>query len=340
MQLNVGTSDKKQYRLITLDNGLECLLIHEPPAEDDEEFDDEESETGSDDGSDDGDDETQRAACAVVVGVGSWADPEDTPGAAHFLEHLLFLGSKKYPAENAYDGFLSKRGGSSNAHTDVEHTSYYFDVLPGAFREALGIFAQFFVSPSFNPDMVAREVNAIDNEFNETRRDDAARLDELLYVAGAPAGHPFSNFTWGHAESLRHGDASAVAAVKELYKNHYHAANMKLCLVAPASLDETEAWCRESFAQVRASPAGITYGAKGRWRRTAWDAPPAPLAPPFAAGASALARVAPARDAARDLRLVWPLPSIRRKWRTRPCDLAAHCLGHEGPKSALAQLRR
>ena len=73
MQLNVGTSDKKQYRLITLDNGLECLLIHEPPAEedDDEEELDEESETGSDDdGSDDGDDETQRAACAVVVGVG------------------------------------------------------------------------------------------------------------------------------------------------------------------------------------------------------------------------------------------------------------------------------
>ena len=89
--------------------------------------------------------------------------------------------------------------------------------------------------------------------------------------------------------------------------------------------------------QVRASPAGVPAG---RWRRTAWDAPPAPLAPPFAAGASALARVAPARDAARDLRLVWPLPSIRRKWRTRPCDLAAHCLGHEGPKSALAQLRR
>ena len=270
MQLNVGTSDKKQYRLITLDNGLECLLIHEPPAEeDDDEELDEESETGSDDdGSDDGDDETQRAACAVVVGVGSWADPEDTPGAAHFLEHLLFLGSKKYPAENAYDGFLAKRGGSSNAHTDVEHTSYYFDVLPGAFREALDIFAQFFVSPSFNPDMVAREVNAIDNEFNETRRDDAARLDELLYVAGAPVGHPFATFTWGHAESLRHGDASAVAAVKELYRDHYHASNMKLCLVAPAALDETEAWCRESFKHVCSRVAIELRSARWRGGRT------------------------------------------------------------------------
>ena len=109
----------------------------------------------------------------------------------------MFLGSKKYPAENAYDGFLAKRGGSSNAHTDVEHTSYYFDVLPGAFREALDIFAQFFVSPSFNPDMVAREVNAIDNEFNETRRDDAARLDELLYVAGAPGGPPLRHLHLG-----------------------------------------------------------------------------------------------------------------------------------------------
>ena len=76
MQLNVGTSDKKQYRLITLDNGLECLLIHEPPAE--EEDEEEESETGSDDdGSDDGDDndgdgdddfrDAHKSKCQLVI---------------------------------------------------------------------------------------------------------------------------------------------------------------------------------------------------------------------------------------------------------------------------------
>ncbi|KAH8045405.1 M16 peptidase-like protein [Aureococcus anophagefferens] len=195
-----------------------------------------EEEGDDDDASDDGDDESdgddgpgpQRAAAAMVVGVGSWADPPETQGCAHFLEHLLFLGSEKYPDENAYDAFLSKHGGSSNAATDVEETSFHFDCLPRPSRTP-DVFAQFFVAPSFNPEAVSREVQAIESEFRETIRDDFSRLDELLYRA--PAGHPFGTFTWGNAESLRQGDASAVAAVKALHDAHYHASNMKLAVV-------------------------------------------------------------------------------------------------------------
>ena len=133
MQLHGGRSDKKQYRIITLLNGLEALLIHEDvdesaePEDDDDgsgfetEEEDDDAGDGDDDASDDGDDGPgpQRAAAAMVVGVGSWADPPETQGCAHFLEHLLFLGSEKYPDENAYDAFLSKHGGSSNAKTSV-----------------------------------------------------------------------------------------------------------------------------------------------------------------------------------------------------------------------------
>ena len=85
-------------------------------------------------------------------------------------------------------------------------------------------------APSFNPEAVSREVQAIESEFRETIRDDFSRLDELLYRS-APAGHPFGTFTWGNAESLRQGDASAVAAVKALHDAHYHASNMKLAVV-------------------------------------------------------------------------------------------------------------
>lgn len=46
------------------------------------------------------------AAAALCVNIGSFSDPPDLPGLAHFLEHMVFMGSKKYPIENAFDEFL------------------------------------------------------------------------------------------------------------------------------------------------------------------------------------------------------------------------------------------
>lgn len=64
-------------------------------------------------------------------------DPAKTPGLAHFLEHLLFMGTEKYPDEAEYNVFLSEHGGSSNAYTDSEDTNYYFDVAAPHLEQAL-----------------------------------------------------------------------------------------------------------------------------------------------------------------------------------------------------------
>lgn len=42
-----------------------------------------------------------------------------TQGLSHYLEHMLFMGSKKYPDENEYDSYLTKHGGASNAFTEL-----------------------------------------------------------------------------------------------------------------------------------------------------------------------------------------------------------------------------
>ena len=68
-------------------------------------------------------------------------DQKPLYGAAHFLEHLLFMGSEKYPGENEYKEFISNNGGSSNAFTDMTDTNYHFDVSNEAFGEALDRFA-------------------------------------------------------------------------------------------------------------------------------------------------------------------------------------------------------
>jgi nardilysin len=61
--------------------------------------------------SDDGPKAIKKAAAAVSVRVGSFSDPRDAQGLAHFLEHMLFMGSEKFPDENDYDDFLSSHGG-------------------------------------------------------------------------------------------------------------------------------------------------------------------------------------------------------------------------------------
>ena len=238
-------TDKKQYRIIELAHGLECLLIQDAVDSDEEDFsddDDDEPEgtngsggnnSGSADGSgsdggdrdDDDDDKSgggasgkgsssssrggggKRAACAMAVGVGSWADPPHVQGCAHFLEHLLFMGTAKYPQENHYDRYLQTHGGSSNAFTECEYTVYHFDVFPKAFQEALNVFAQFFIDPLFQTGSVDRELKAIESEFVQNCNSDGSRLDELLCRTlaaeeGFPKGHPYSNFTWGNKASL------------------------------------------------------------------------------------------------------------------------------------------
>lgn len=72
--------------------------------------------------------------------AGFMCDPPDIPGLAHLLEHMLFLGTKKFPKENEYSKFLSEHGGVSNAFTGLDHTNYYFDVVPEHLTGALDRF--------------------------------------------------------------------------------------------------------------------------------------------------------------------------------------------------------
>ena len=67
-------------------------------------------------------------SCAVAVNAGSFNDPAHRPGLAHFLEHMIFMGSSKYPAENAFTEHLSSNGGDSNAYTENELTNYHFTI--------------------------------------------------------------------------------------------------------------------------------------------------------------------------------------------------------------------
>ena len=89
-------ADSKQYRYVALDNGLRALLISDA--------------------------EALQASAALRVNVGSFQDPEGWDGLAHFLEHMLFLGTEKYPAADDYVNYIQAHGGQRNATTDYHGT--------------------------------------------------------------------------------------------------------------------------------------------------------------------------------------------------------------------------
>ncbi|KAH7856078.1 hypothetical protein Vadar_032483 [Vaccinium darrowii] len=130
-------NDKREYRRIVLDNSLEVLLISDP--------------------------DTDKCAASMDVGIGSFCDPDGLDGLAHFLEHMLFYASEKYPLEGSYKKYISEHGGSTNAFTSSVHTNYHFDVNADCFEEALDRFAQFFIKPLISPDATTREIKAVDS---------------------------------------------------------------------------------------------------------------------------------------------------------------------------------
>ena len=57
------------------------------------------------------------AHVSLSVGAGCFNDPPNRNGLAHFLEHMIFMGSEKYPNEESYSNHISENGGYVNAYT-------------------------------------------------------------------------------------------------------------------------------------------------------------------------------------------------------------------------------
>ena len=131
--------DQRQFQDMALPNGLRVVLIS--------------------------DSETDKAAVSLDVQAGSGSDPEDRAGLAHFLEHMLFLGTEAYPEAGEYQSYITRHGGSENAYTSHAHTNYYFDIDADHLEGALDRFAGFFTSPLFNPEFVERERAVVHSEY-------------------------------------------------------------------------------------------------------------------------------------------------------------------------------
>ncbi|XP_070771703.1 insulin-degrading enzyme isoform X2 [Enoplosus armatus] len=292
--------DKRVYRGLEFTNGLKAMLISDPT--------------------------TDKSSAALDVHIGSLSDPGNISGLAHFCEHMLFLGTKKYPKENEYSQFLSEHAGSSNAFTSGEHTNYYFDVSHEHLEGALDRFAQFFLCPLFDESCKDREVNAVDSEHEKNLMNDAWRLFQLEKATGNP-NHPFSKFGTGNKLTLEtRPSKDGIDIRQELLKFHstYYSSNlMGLCVLGRESLDDLTSMVVKLFGEVENKNVPI---------------PEFPEHPFQEEHLKQFYKVVPIKDI-RNLYVTFPILDLQKYYKSNPGHYLGHLIGHEGPGSLLSELK-
>ena len=211
---------KREFRTITLKNQLDVILISDP--------------------------DVKQSAAALNVNVGFGEDPVGQEGMAHFLEHMLFLGTEKFPDEGEYSKYIASHQGYNNAYTTFDNTNYYFTINHPGFEGGLDRFAQFFTAPLFTPKFVEREKNAVNNEFQKNKQNDFWRTYELS-KSFLDKKHPASKFGTGNSETLK---SITRKDLMVWYKKYYSANNMSLALVGNGSLKELEALANKYFSAI------------------------------------------------------------------------------------------
>ena len=291
-------ADDYAYRLLTLENGLRALLISDP--------------------------ETEKAAASLDVAVGSGDNPPGRAGLAHFLEHMLFLGTDKYPDAAEYERYITEHGGSRNAYTSFEHTNYFFDINAPYLEEGLDRFAQFFIAPRFDERYVEREMNAVEAEYQMGLESDPRRGLDVLQAVMNPE-HPYSQFSVGNLQTLADREGAPVRDdLLAFYDQYYTADAMRLVVFGRESLDELEKLVTARFARVSAEGT----------------APPRPGVPLFTPDSLPMKVTVQPRATLRQLQVNFQVPDYRDRYRAKPMSYLGNLIGHEGEGSLLLALKK
>jgi insulysin len=315
--------DQREYRHVQLPNKLEALLISDPSAD--------------------------KAAAAMDVRVGSLFDPPRYQGLAHFLEHMLFLGTAKYPEEDAYQSYLAQHGGLSNAFTADNHTCYFFSVAPDHLEGALDRFGQFFISPSFTQGATDREVNAVHSEHSKNLQEDMWRQYQLMREKLFNEKHPSHHFSTGNKETLGSVPRSVLL---DFHKAWYSANVSRVAVLGKENLDDLEAVVRKIFSDVPNKdvvvPLGDEFGSESFLRAIADPAGadtttlsyptdfPIPHIDSACLGKQLY--VVPVKEQ-RSIQFGWFLPEQRTLWESKPAKYLSHIFGHEGEGSLTQVLK-
>jgi len=270
------------------------------------------------------DPQTKQSAAALAVAAGSFQEPASQQGLAHYLEHMLFLGTDKYPDPESYSKFVAQYGGSSNAYTASDHTNYVVTIDNVAFDQALDRFSDFFKAPTLDRQYSDKERNAVHSEWTMKSPSDGVIRGSLGDRLLNPE-HPGQRFNWGNLDSLKDKPGSELyQQMLTFYRTYYSANLMTGVLMSNLPLEQLKALAIKHFKDV---PNHNT-------------AKPQITVPAFTEKQKGvLVRLVPQKDQ-KQLRIEFPMGNNRAHFQSKPNTYLSYLLNSEMPGTANATLKQ
>jgi predicted Zn-dependent peptidase len=203
--------------------------------------------------------EVASVALGVWVGTGSRDEREEEAGSSHFLEHLLFKGSRRWPARKLAEA-VDEVGGDMNAFTTKEYTVFYVRLLAEHLALGLDVLGSILTEPTLRSQDVQAERSVVLDELR-MHADEPADVAAEQLAAGLFPEHPLGRDVLGSEASVR---ALDVGSLRRFFDQHYRAANI---VVAAAGAVDAE--------QLAGSVEGIFAGRAGGSRPVRVPPPPA-----------------------------------------------------------------
>jgi predicted Zn-dependent peptidase len=213
------------------------------------------------------------ATVALYVRTGSRYENAKNNGLSHFLEHMLFRGSGKYPSSLALNTAIEELGGTLYAETGRDYAVYSISLGPRGITEALEILGDLFSGPAFKEidlerQMVLEEI--LEDMDHKGRMVNVHDLTRLAAWGDHPLGFPIL----GSPKNVRRFN---LRDVRGHFRRHYGASNMVLCVAGRVKLDKIEPVARQAFSRIprvkaiKPKPARPLL-AGPRWQTVATDA--------------------------------------------------------------------
>ncbi|UCD16953.1 MAG: insulinase family protein [Candidatus Zixiibacteriota bacterium] len=181
-------------------------------------------------------------AFGVLIDVGSRDETEREKGASHFIEHMLFKGTRRRSAKQIATS-VESLGGSLNAFTSREQTCYHAIVLDEHLGHAIDVISDIMMNSTFTPHSIEREKQVVAEEIREIEETPSDLIHELFastFWRGQSLGSPIM----GSKESVK---SLTKRRLKSYMNKHYSAGKIVIAAAGNVSHRKLVSMVKEKF---------------------------------------------------------------------------------------------